>query len=108
MLVLARAKSALPLLEENDAIVRREVLRFTMMLEETLSYIRDYRSQPNFHQVLCMPSAFLDFQHSTAFSFAYRYYLALNIQNGNGCSMLAPRRAPNRRKHLDKHVSSGN
>ena len=72
MLVLARAKLALPLLgEENNAIVRREVLRFTMMLEETLSYIRDYRSQPNYHQVLCTPSACFDLHHSIPFSFPH-------------------------------------
>ena len=127
MLVLARAKSALPLLEENDAIVKREVLRFTMMLEETLGYIRDYRKQPNYHRVLYMPSACFDLQHSIPFTFphlanpnhnlprsspshshSFRYYLALNVQNGNGYSMLAPRRAPNWRKHINKHVSSDN
>ena len=52
MLVLAREKLALPLNGEPVGTIRREVLRFAMMLEETLSYIRDYKSQPNFRLVL--------------------------------------------------------
>ena len=54
MLLLARQKSTFNLHGEDVGRIRREVLRYAMMLEETLSYIRDYRSQPNFHLVLCM------------------------------------------------------
>jgi len=64
MLVLARQKKALPLHGQEAGRIKREVLRFAMMLEETLSYIRDYRSQPNFHLVKYMRVISLSLWHS--------------------------------------------